>query len=92
MNWELVQGKASHTNNCMHWGTIISVIIYIYPMSIFSRQGLAFFSINRAEPLIIMNMAKENQINLVNSNQKEPISNQVKLRKSTFHTEERMAT
>jgi hypothetical protein len=34
-------------------------------------------------------MAKENQIKLVNTNQTEPISYQLKQGKSTFHIEEK---
>ena len=71
---ELIQGKASHTNHCMHRGTIIAVVICVNPISIFCRHGLAFLLVNRASSLIIMNVAKEYQINLVQSNQKYRIS------------------
>jgi hypothetical protein len=62
---EVVQGEAGHTNNSMHWGTVIAVIICVDAIFIFCRHGLAFLLINcAAGSLIIMNMAEESQINL----------------------------
>ena len=38
IRWELVQGEASHSNNCLNWGSIVAVIIDSSPTPIFSRH------------------------------------------------------
>ena len=61
---EVVQAEASHTNNNMHRGTVIAVIIRLNAIFISCRHGLAFLLIYCAGSLIIMNMSEESQINL----------------------------
>ena len=61
---ELVQGKSSHSNYNLHWGTVAAVIISVDPSLIFERQFLAFALIYGAGSLVVMDMTKQGQINL----------------------------
>lgn len=62
---KLVQGKASHSNYGLHWGTVVAVIICVDPSLIFARQFHALALINGAGSLVVMDMTKQRQINLV---------------------------
>ena len=62
---ELVQAEASHSNDCLNWGSIIAVIIGVDPIFILLRHPFAFMVINSTSSLVVVHMTKENQINLV---------------------------
>lgn len=62
---ELVQGEASHSDNCLNRGSIIAAIVGVNPVFVFLRHPFAFVVINSTSSLVVVRMAKENKVNLV---------------------------
>lgn len=64
---EIIQFKACHSNNSVNWCFVVTIIICVYSIAIFSRHCFAFFLINSTCSLVVVHMTKQGQINLVKS-------------------------
>lgn len=55
---KLVEDEAGHADNRVHWCSIVVMIICVDPAFIFSRHCQACISVNRAGPLVVVDMTK----------------------------------